>query len=84
MDNSLGEVIRNLRKECNMTQEDLADGICSTVSLSRIENGMQMPSSQTLDKLLDKLGTSTYQICNIYYKNEKQKMFEERAAEAAT
>lgn len=83
MDNSLGEVIRNLRKECNMTQEDLADGICSTVSLSRIENGMQMPSSQTLDKLLDKLGTSTYQICNIYYKNEKQKMFEERAAEAA-
>lgn len=77
--NSLGEIIRSLRKQACLSQEELADGICSPVSISRIENGTQMPSSTVLDGLLSKLGTGTYQICDIYYKNEKQLAFEEKA-----
>lgn len=77
MNNSLGDKIRELRKRKHMTQEELADGICTSVSISRIENGIQMPSSTILERILDRLGTSTYEICNIYYKNEQQKEFEE-------
>jgi len=76
--NSLGEVIRSLRKKAGLSQEELSEGICSPVSLSRIENGIQKPSSYVLESLLNKLGTSTYQICNIYYKNEEQLAFEEK------
>ncbi len=55
-----------------MTQEVLADGICSPVSVSRIENGNQMPSGRVLEQLLERLGTGTYQLCNVYYENECQ------------
>ncbi len=76
--NTLGDTIRQLRKRANMTQEELADGICSAVSISRIENGTQMPSSNTLDSILEKLGSSTYQLCDIYYKTDVQLAFEDK------
>ena len=82
MNNSLGDIIRELRKKKKLTQEELADGICSSVSISRIESGIQMPSSSTLEKILAKLDASTYQICNIYYKNEREKKFDELSEEA--
>ena len=44
--NTLGEIIHHLRKKAGLTQEALADGICSPVSISRIENGKQMPSGK--------------------------------------
>ncbi len=70
--NTLGEIIYNLRKKAGLTQEALADGICSPISISRIENGNQMPSSKVLEKILERLGTGTYQLCNVYYENEQQ------------
>ena len=73
--NTLGEIIYNLRKKAGLTQEALADGICSPISISRIENGNQMPSSKVLEKILERLGTGTYQLCNIYYENEQQASF---------
>jgi transcriptional regulator with XRE-family HTH domain len=78
-DNSLGEIIRSLRKKAHLSQEDLADGICSAVSISRIENGTQMPSGTVLEALLGRLGTSTYQLCDIYYRSEKQLAFEQES-----
>lgn len=80
---SVGDIIRDLRKRKQMTQEDLADGICSPVTISRIENGNQMPSSKVLEMILSKLGTSTYEICNIYYKSDQQMRFEEKAGYVA-
>lgn len=77
--NSLGVILRSLRKQAGLSQEKLADGICSSVSISRIENGLQKPSGTVLEGLLNKLGVGTYQICNIYYKNEQQRAFEEKA-----
>lgn len=76
--NTLGDTIRELRKRANITQEELADGICSPVSISRIENGTQMPSGTILDGILQKLGSSTYQLCDVYFKTDLQLRFEER------
>jgi len=70
--NTLGEIIYHLRKKAGLTQESLADGICSPISISRIENGKQMPSGRVLEQLLERLGTGTYQLCNVYYENEYQ------------
>lgn len=81
--NSLGDIIRSLRKKAGLSQEELADGICSPVSVSRIENGTQMPSGTVLEAILDRLGTSTYQICDVYYKSEKQMEFEQEAADVS-
>ena len=41
-----------------LTQEDLADGICSVPTLSRIENGERMPSKENYEMLLQRLGYS--------------------------
>ena len=70
--NTLGEIIYNLRKKAGLTQEALADGICSPISISRIENGKQMPSGKVLEQLLERLGTGVYQLCNVYYESEQQ------------
>ncbi|MBM6694103.1 helix-turn-helix transcriptional regulator [Pseudoflavonifractor capillosus] len=77
--NSLGDTLRELRKQKRLSQEDLAEGICSPVSISRIENGNQIPSQPVLEALLEKLGTGLYQICNVYYRSEQQQAFEEKA-----
>ena len=75
--NSLGETIYSLRHSKGLTQEQLAEGICSPVSLSRIENGRQMPSKVILDALLSRLGASTYQLCDVFYQSDCQRSFSE-------
>lgn len=40
------------------TQEELADGICSVPTLSRIENGERMPTKEHFEMLLQRLGYS--------------------------
>ena len=82
--NTLGEIIYRLRKKAGLTQEALADGICSPVSVSRIENGNQMPSGKVLEQLLERLGTGTYQLCNVYYENECQASLRHTLDEIAT
>lgn len=52
----IGSIIKQRRKELKLTQERLCDGICDPVSLSRIENGKQMPSRSIMKALLQRLG----------------------------
>lgn len=52
----LGNVIQELRQRESMTQEDLADNVCSVSSVSKIERGIQMPSGQVANALLSKFG----------------------------
>lgn len=54
----LGSVIRNRREELGFSQEDLADGICSVPTLSRIENGERMPTKNHFEMLMQRLGYS--------------------------
>ena len=54
----IGAVIRRRRIELGLSQEDLADGICSVPTLSRIENGERMPTQNHLEVLLQRIGYS--------------------------
>lgn len=51
-----GNIIRSRRKVLGMSQEDLADGICDPVSVSRIEQGKVAPKKQVYQKLLARVG----------------------------
>jgi transcriptional regulator with XRE-family HTH domain len=56
-----------------MTQEDLSDGICSVSSLSKIENGSQVPSRKTYTLLMQRLGEPGYTYAN--FQTEKEYRF---------
>ena len=54
----VGAIIKNQREELGLTQEELADGICSVPTLSRIESGLNQPNKNHLEMLLQRLGYS--------------------------
>ena len=54
----IGKTIRKLRKENNMTQAQLAEGIITRNMLSLIENGSATPSLQTLESISERLKIS--------------------------
>lgn len=53
-----GYIIKNRRESLRLTQEELADGICSVPTLSRLENGERMPTKNHFEMLLQRLGYS--------------------------
>lgn len=63
-------------------QEQLAEGLCSPITISRIENERQMPSKTLLDALLARLHSNTYQLCNVYYQSEQDYDFVDKAKQA--
>ena len=52
----LGDVIRQRRLELGLTQEELCEGICEPMTISRFENGRQTPSRNRIRALLQRLG----------------------------
>lgn len=52
------EYIKTRRKELGITQYELASGICSVMTISRIERGEQAPQDSTLKSILQRLGLS--------------------------
>lgn len=54
----MGKLIRELRKQSGMTQEELGRGIVSKAVLSRIENGQTEPDIFKLNEMLQRLGKS--------------------------
>lgn len=52
---SMGEAIREMRIRSGYTQEELAYGICTTGTLSRIENGREVISKQVFEALCGRL-----------------------------
>lgn len=51
----LGEAIRKRRLELGLTQEQLCEGICEPITVSRLENGKQTPSRNRINALLERL-----------------------------
>lgn len=51
-----GDIIRQRRKDLKLTQEQLCQGICEPVTISRIENHKRPPSRRTAIALLQRLG----------------------------
>lgn len=54
----IGEIIRVNRKTVGYSQEELCYGICSVSSLSKIENGEQVPTRGTFEALMQRMGMS--------------------------
>lgn len=52
----IGDFIRDTRIRKGYTQEQLCRGVCTSASLSRIENGAQTPGVTTLNCLMQRLG----------------------------
>lgn len=66
----LGEYIKQKRLELNLTQEQLCEGICEAMTISRIENGKQTPSRNKINALLQRLGLPGDRYFALLSKNE--------------
>ena len=53
----LGEVIRQRRIELGLTQEELCEGICEPITISRFEHGRQTPFISYADTSIGNKGT---------------------------
>lgn len=51
----IGEAIKKRRLELGLTQEQLCEGICEPITVSRLENGKQTPSRNRINALLERL-----------------------------
>ncbi len=56
---TIGTVIYENRIRKKITQEELSYGICTPATLSKIENGMQMPRRKIFEALMQRLGLQT-------------------------
>lgn len=52
----IGEMIRRERETQGLTQEQLCEGICEPMTLSRLETGKSIPATHRLKAILQKLG----------------------------
>ena len=66
----IGYLIQKRRRELGISQEELADGICATPTLSRIENGTRKPTQANLEMILQRLGYSDFMVNNLVSKDE--------------
>ncbi len=53
---TVGDRIRDMRERQKYSQEELSYGICTPSTLSRIENGLQVPGKKILEGLMQRLG----------------------------
>lgn len=58
----LGERLRYYRKEANLTQEQLADGICAATYISKVENGKTDMPDVTLKEICTRMGITLNQL----------------------
>ena len=66
----LGEYIKHRRLDLGLTQEQLCEGICEPMTLSRLENGKQTPSRNRINALLQRLGLPDDRYFALLSKNE--------------
>ncbi|MEY8516954.1 helix-turn-helix transcriptional regulator [Lachnospiraceae bacterium 29-84] len=69
----VGDLIRDARERQNYSQEELSYGICTTSTLSRIENGVQIPGKRVLEGLLQRLGLVDMVSCAYFGKEELER-----------
>ena len=66
----LGEYIKQERIKQGITQEQLCEGICDPITISRMENGKQMPSYNRIRAFLQRLGLPDERYFALLSKNE--------------
>ena len=74
----LGKRIKELRKTCGCTQEQIAEAVgIETASLSNIENGKYFPTAENLDKILIALKTTPDKLFQIESLREEEALLTE-------
>lgn len=66
----LGAAIRQRRLELGLTQEQLCEGICEPMTISRLENGKQTPSRNRINAILERLDMPADRFYALLSKNE--------------
>jgi len=74
MENTPGSIIKHLRLQKNISQEELAEGIIDRAHLAHIENGRWGLSQETLDALVRRLGYATCDFPNLVLTYVEQKI----------
>ncbi len=72
---TIGEIIKRERKAQRISQEKLAEGICTPSWLSKIETGACIPTIATFELLMQRLGKATSQY--ICYKSDLEIQIEQ-------
>lgn len=70
----IGRLIAEMRSRQGLSQEELAGEICSVSTLSKIENGAQMPKRKIYEALLQRLGM-TPRNCTAYVSEKDMKRY---------
>lgn len=65
-----GDYIKQKRMDLGLTQEQLCEGICEPMTLSRLENGKQTPSRNRINALLQRMGLPDDRYFALLSKNE--------------
>lgn len=75
----IGRLIAEMRNRRGLSQEELSEGICAVSTLSKIENGIQMPRRKVYVALMQRLGLSPRN-CRIFVSREEMRrcVLEER------
>lgn len=71
----VGDFIKETRLRKGYTQEEVSFGICTPASLSRIENGLQMPGRYMMDKLMERLGYEN-SLFDTFVSREEMELYE--------
>jgi HTH-type transcriptional regulator, quorum sensing regulator NprR len=58
----VGKRVRSYRKQKGLSQDELAEGICSRQTVSILENGVHFPSIEIMQSIADKLGVPLQEI----------------------
>ncbi len=71
---NVAKVIRKKRKEANMTQSEIAAGICSISYISKIENGECPPDNFYVREVMSKMGITLDEVMISEYTSELYEM----------
>lgn len=71
----VGEYLREIRIRKGYSQEAVCYNICTSATLSRIENGHQYPGKRMIDKLLERLGVET-EVFDLFVNAEELETYE--------
>jgi len=66
----IGNLLKSLRTQKGISQEELAHPIIDRATLSRIESGKTMPHAKTLELLFERLGFDHAELIKIYLQQE--------------
>jgi len=68
----LGDMIKRRRMELGLTQEELCEGICEPITISRLENGKQTPTRNRINAILERLDLPADRYYALLSKNETE------------